>query len=375
MKNLYFLVGVFLFPFFRFAKVKDVWIFGSDHGGAYIDNSKYFFEYLLEEHKEINAFWITGSDKTYNYLKDRKMPVIKNSTLRGFYLSAVARYVVFSTSRNDLFYIHPKKGRKIINLWHGMPIKKIVYDYLPHAVENQNLKDKLWGKFVAGFNHNQVDFNFSTSSFFSKILESAFNNKNIYITGQARTDAFFRWNANEIRKKLGFKLEDKIVTYMPTHRNYGKGAINPHIFLNNNKAVNYFADHNYKIVWKFHKNMLQEYKSQKEVSDVFIDLSLHNVDPQELLFVTDVLITDYSSCYIDYLLLNRPVIFYFYDNYSVDDNELYFEPDSHKVGPVVKNELDLFKAIIDVKENVTNVEYHKYYDGESCRRIFFEITK
>ncbi|MNX56077.1 CDP-glycerol:poly(glycerophosphate) glycerophosphotransferase [compost metagenome] len=375
MKTLYFAIGVLFYPFFRFSKVKETWIFGAEHGNAFIDNSKYFFEYLLTEHREIRVFWITKSDIVYKDLKSRNLPVVKNLSLKGLYLSATSKFVVFSTSRNDILFIHPKKNRKIINLWHGMPIKKIVFDHSPHKIENVTFKGKLWDKFVAAYKHTEVDFNFATSAFFAKILESCFRNKNVYVTGQARTDVFFNWNASEIRKKMGFSLTDKIVTYMPTHRAYGKGALNPRIFINNDEAIKYFEKNNYKIVWKFHKNMLQTYKTENVNSNVLIDLSLKEVDPQELLYISDILITDYSSCYIDYLLLKRPVIFYFYDNYSVDDNELYFEPDSHNIGSVVRNEKDLFAALLDDKYYETKVEYHKYFDGESCKRIFLEITK
>ena len=375
MKKLYFIIGFLLHPYLKFAKVKNIWIFGAEHGQAYIDNSKYFFEYVRHEHKEINAFWLTQSKSVYDDLQSKGVPVINNFSLKGIYLSAVAKFIIFSTSQNDLLFIIPKKNRKIINLWHGMPMKKIVYDYEPHKYESASLKNKLWIKFVAGFQLNQVNFNFSTSIFFSKILESAFDNKNIFITGQPRTDAFFQWDAKEIRRKLGFTLEDKIVTYMPTHRAYGKGEINPFIFHQNNGAIEYFEKNNYKIVWKFHKNMLHAHQNNKNISNVFLDLSLNNIDPQELLFISDVLITDYSSCYIDYLLLKRPVIFYHYDNYSLEDNELYFESISHNVGPVVNNEMDLLEKIRNRKDFVNSVEYHKYLDGNSCNRVFSEITK
>ncbi|MNG38390.1 hypothetical protein D3C84_1260840 [compost metagenome] len=54
---------------------------------------------------------------------------------------------------------------------------------------------------------------------------------------------------------------------------------------------------------------------------------------------------------------------------------MYFEPDSHNIGSVVRNEKDLFAALLDDKYYETKVEYHKYFDGESCKRIFLEITK
>lgn len=67
-----------------------------------------------------------------------------------------------------------------------------------------------------------------------------------------------------------------------------------------------------------------------------IDLTTTSIDSQELLFNTDILITDYSSCYIDFLLLDRQIIFYAYDldDYLAKDREMYFKYDD--VTPGVK---------------------------------------
>jgi CDP-glycerol glycerophosphotransferase (TagB/SpsB family) len=371
MKILIFFIGFLLKPFFKYASVKNIWVFGSQHGTAFLDNSKYFFEYIVANHSEKNPIWITQSKKVYSMLKQMDLPVEMNVSIRGMWLIAKAEKVILSTSRNDILYVFPKKGRKIVELWHGMPMKKILYDHEPHRPENKNLKGKIWDRFVAGFQFNQVDFIASTSDFFVDILKSSFRNENVYVTGQARTDSFFNWDEEEIRKKLGFTREEKIVTYMPTHRAYGQGKLNPKIFLGNNEAIRQFQEQNVTIVLKFHKNMLSIYEPSDSLQSCIRDLTAQNVDPQELLFISDILVTDYSSCYIDYLLLKRPVIFYLYDNYEEDDNELYYEPHSHNVGPIVRCEEDLLKQILNFNfTEKPSVEYHKYCDGNSCKRSF-----
>lgn len=371
MKIVIFLIGFLLKPFFKYASVSNIWIFGSQHGAAFLDNSKYFFEYVVANHPEKNPIWITQSKRVYNQLKKNDLPVEMNVSIRGIWLSAKAEKIILSTSRNDILYVFPKKGRKIVELWHGMPMKKILYDHEPHRPENKSLKGKLWDRFVAGFQFNQVDFIASTSDFFVDILKSSFRNENVYVTGQARTDTFFNWDEKVIRKKLGFSEEEKIVTYMPTHRAYGQGELNPKIFEGNIDAINQLQEQNITVVYKFHKNMLSVYEPSESLPSCIKDLTPQDVDPQELLFISDVLITDYSSCYIDYLLLKRPVIFYFYDNYEDEDNELYYAPLSHNVGPIVTSEEDLLKQILNFNFNVKpGVEYHKYYDGNSCMRSF-----
>jgi CDP-glycerol glycerophosphotransferase (TagB/SpsB family) len=361
-------------PFWKkFPVQKNKWIFGAQNGEAFIDNSKYFFEYVNENHENITPIWITRSKEVIKSLRTKKYKVYHNLSLRGIWYSATAEVVIFCTTRSDILFVFPKRKRKIVNLWHGMPMKKIAYDHAPHKPENKNWRGRLWDKFVAGFQHKDVDLIPSTSEFFVDILRSAFRNENVVIAGQARTDAFDKWDPNEIKQRLGFSNDDKIVVYMPTHRAYGKGEMNPRIFEHNEKAQEYFEENKVKIVWKFHKNMLKHYSPDNvNLKSCFVDLTGKNLDPQELLYISDILITDYSSCYIDYLLLKRPVIIYLYDNYETEDNELYFSPQDHNVGEVCYSEKELLRSIQNPRYFHSDL-YHKYTDSNSCERIMQRI--
>ena len=381
MKKIAFLIiGIISYILSIFIKTKkNIWIYGSNHGLGYSDNTKYFYNYILRNKTNIKSIWITRSSTIYKNLKMEGLPVYHNLSLMGIYYCLIADVVSFSTSRDDLLFVYPKLGRKIINLWHGMPMKKIVFDFKPHLPKNRNFKSLLWDKYVVGFNHSDVDLITATSSFFKNILKSAFNADNVYITGQARTDVFFEWDPLRIRKKYGFTDKDKIITYMPTHRGYGNGLISPKIFINNKNAISYFQKNKIKIVWKFHPNMIN--KAIKEdvnyEKDVFKDMTTIDCDPQELLFISDMLITDYSSCYIDYLFLKRPIAFYLYDNYEEEDNELYFSPNDHNIGTICLDQATLLKWIKSEKGCVNRYSdfelYHKNIDNNSRENIYKRI--
>lgn len=347
---------------------KGLWVFGSQGGRAFADNSKYFYLYVEKSRTEISPVWISQSVKVVRKLKETGHKCSYNFSLVGLYNVLRADTIIFCTSRNDILFVFPKRGRKIINLWHGMPMKKIVYDFPQHAGREAKLSDRLWSNFIAGFKHSHVDFIPATSDFFVPLLSSAFRNNSVFVTGLPRNDVFFEWNKADVKQKLGFMADDFIVTYMPTHRAYGKGVQNPHIFLKNKEAIKYFQANSIKVVWKFHVNMLGNYCPPSEHESVFVNLSGVNVDPQELLFVSDMLITDYSSCYIDFLLLNRPVAFYLYDNYQEEDNDLYFRPQDHPVGRVCFNEKDLFSAVKSSSVPLAKF-YHHFNDGNASRRI------
>ncbi len=377
-KFLILIIGIISYLLSKFFKTKKkLWIYGSSHGERFSDNSKYFFNHIRKNNTNIKSIWITRSKRLYKELKHKNIPVVHNVSLKGIFYCLIADVVVFSTSRDDLLFVYPKLNRKIVNLWHGMPMKKIVFDHKPHLPKNRNIKSKIWDKFVVGFQHSDVDLIPATSSFFKNILQSAFKSNNVYVTGQARTDAFFEWDSLKIRTKYGFSTEDTVITYMPTHRGYGSGLMNPKIFIENLNATSYFKKNKIKIIWKFHPNMINK-MVRDDINfdeDVFRDMTFVNCEPQELLFISDMLITDYSSCYIDYLFLKRPIAFYLYDNYKEEDNELYFSPKDHKIGGICFSEKDLFNWIKLEKENPKFeygpdlLLYHKKIDNNSCSNI------
>jgi CDP-glycerol glycerophosphotransferase (TagB/SpsB family) len=104
------------------------------------------------------------------------------------------------------------------------------------------------------------------------------------------------------------------------------------------------------------------------------------IDTQELLNISDLLITDYSSCVVDYLLLDRPIIFYLYDDYEkVEENDLYFKLEDHAPGGITNNESQL---LIEIDKAFSNEDYflgkrqemsklfNKYNDGLSSERMY-----
>ena len=110
-------------------------------------------------------------------------------------------------------------------------------------------------------------------------------------------------------------------------------------------------------------------------------------DIQPLLKLSDVLITDYSSVYVDYLLLDRPVIFfpYDYEKYIQKDRDLLFDYDWITPGPKCYSQDELQKTLSDCilgqkddfvanREEIKNLAF-KYKDGNASRRIWDYIKE
>ena len=64
----------------------NIWVFGSWKGQLYNDNSKYLFEYVLNEKKDIKAFWIVKNKRLFKELKFNNKPVLYYYSPKGIYI-------------------------------------------------------------------------------------------------------------------------------------------------------------------------------------------------------------------------------------------------------------------------------------------------
>ncbi|MBO5977262.1 MAG: CDP-glycerol glycerophosphotransferase family protein [Bacteroidales bacterium] len=383
----FFLRGLLVAPMRPFVRIKpDLWIFGSEYGRRYSQNARYLFEYVIKNHPEIRAVWITNAKEVHQDLKAKGLPVLMNNSFRGIKACLSARLIVSTTWLNDIRYTFRKKGQEHLHLMHGMPLKVGYYD-TPAPKKSLFIKftDFLTDNFVGNYRLEDAVFLPVTSEFFKGIIKQSTRNERVEVTGQPRTDDFLRFDAQALRQKYGFAPDDVIITYMPTHRSYGKGALSPYIFKDNEQVINFFKENKIVLVWKQHINMTHHYASFEHES-CFRDYSANpQVDSQELLFISDVLISDYSSCVYDFMMLGRPILFHDYDDYTHTDNPIYItKEDMAQVGPISENESQLFENIrqalvqtmpmyIENKEVLSR--YHQYIDDHSCQRVYEAVTK
>ena len=84
------LLKFFTLPFWYIQKYlprkKDIWLFGAGSGLMYFDNSKWLYEYVLKNEKNIHAIWVTRSKEIYNKLSNENKPVLMTNSLKGIVL-------------------------------------------------------------------------------------------------------------------------------------------------------------------------------------------------------------------------------------------------------------------------------------------------
>lgn len=247
-----------------------------------------------------------------------------------------------------------KKNQILINLWHGIPLKSMNY------MEEKTEKYKAFTD----------DYLITNSKFESLLLTSTMfiPFKNHVLTGSPRLDYFLDQKNNILLNNLKRKYT-KIIIYLPTFRNgfmdRTEGKFNGNLFnfkkLNYDRLTYYLKEHNILLMVKYHqseKNKINFNLDNLEnvlslTDDFFIS---QKIDLYELLPYTDLLITDYSSVYLDYLLLNKPIIFTPTDleEYSIDRGLLLEPYEEWTPGPKVVNQKQLEEA---VKDSFSNDSY------------------
>lgn len=345
---------------------KNTYVFGSWYGEKFADNPKYLYLYYLKSGKK--AYWFTKNKEIYSDLKQKGFPVILKGTKEEERISKKAKYFFYCCSLDDVNKYYAG-GAIMVNLWHGIPLKKIMYD----DTYNYNVNDKPLYNKLAEFVMNQIfskTYIISTSSTMSHIYKSAFNTDSNHILnlGQPRNDCFF--DASLSHQKYSDYNYDFLITYMPTMRNMGKDPIELNIVMDLDRINSLCKEYNALFMIKKHFCHRNEFTDLKEYSNI-VDYTLTAVDTQELLFNTDFLITDYSSCYIDYMLLNRPIIFYPYDfeDYLSKDREMYFPYDDVTPGEIAHTFDELVIQLKKCLCGETQIS-EKYY---RIKNLFYDL--
>jgi len=345
-------------------KNEKIWIFGSSNGLGYSDNSKALFEYVSKNKENIRAIWLTKQIKTKQEINSKGYESYLFYSRKGVYFGLIAKVLVISTSFLDLnlpAYGLPK-NKKIIQLWHGTPLKKL------GRFQFSLLKSLLLRLFL-NYLGRDCDLVISTTPLNRTIYAEQFNidEHNIKLTGQPRNDALIN------QTKLRGQSKEKIFLYLPTWREYDS---NFDFFIKYNfdpKKINSFLHkNNSRLIIKFHHVDREKNQIFHDLFKTTSNISLSKIqDIHPFLPNVAVLLTDYSSVFFDFLLLNRPIVFTCFDldEYTAKRN-FYYNYESVTPGPKARNWDDVLMYLQDIVNGVDRYEIRR----EKIRRMFNEFS-
>lgn len=370
-------------------KSNKLWLFGAWGGKGFSDNSKYLFFHVLKDVKDIKACWIVKDDVLFEELKKLNLPVYKEKSIKGLWYQARAGIVFYSHSVQwDFFAPIINLKVKRIQLWHGLPIKKIGYDSSVEQVQIRSFKRLI--KFVLfPFLYDKHDLIISCSDYDKEIFSSAFDVKpdDVVITGYPRYDFLFEQASRDLRNS---KLNSPCnILYMPTFR--GDVGSDFKVFKESGMDFRYLSDFLTENDSYF---LIKLHPVQKLSTDDFETIKKYprikilepNVDVMESMIQCDIAIIDYSSVYFDLLFLNKPFVMAPFDleSYIDNDRELYADYSSFSPREIsrswasVYEQLSLFLNGEDFLNQVYLEKqklFHRYIDNQSSKRVVDLVVK
>ncbi|KAA0776565.1 glycerophosphotransferase [Bacillus sp. BB51/4] len=367
-------------------KKSNLIVLGSSKGQHFADNSKYLYLYLkdIEEKKvnELDFYWITKNKELANkYSSDKRF--IYGYTLKGMYVLLRARIAILTHSIEDLpSYLMGRK--KIIQLWHGTPLKKIGYDadsWNERGKIKNSLK-KAINKLFPYMDYMKCNYLVVASDQVKDSFETAFKiSKDKMITlGQPRNDLFEEGKVVDAESRLaGYQ---KIISWLPTHRGFSDYTIVDLLKdykFNEAKINEFLKKKKYLLVIKPHfveKGELSKYL--KGSSNILV---YDEADPYPLLTKSEILITDYSSIFFDYMLTDKKIIFapFDYEFYTKKVANLYYDYKDIVCGDICLDWEEICDHLDSNGENSTKYKSIKRifnkYDFGNCERVYEFIKK
>lgn len=345
--------------------------FESFLGRSYSDSPKVMYEYLRDNNYNYKFVW---SLRDVKILDDNTCITTKKMSLGYLYHLATSKYII-NNSRMPLCY-SKRRGQIYIQTWHGTPLKHLVFDMDNVLLPNID-KESYFKNFKKDI--DDWDYLLSPNKFSTEKFKSAFRFTGKFIEhGYPRNEELLTCTNEEVKilkKKLNIPVKNKVILYAPTFRDnnfISKGKYIQDINIDFDKIdmknTTFIIRNHYLIK---HIN----YKYGKNIN--VIDLTDYK-NINDLFKVSDVLVTDYSSVFFDYMLLNKPIIFYQYDQ-ELYANELrgVYIPVEELPGKVVIKEKDFYIAINTDKQNLYSSFNKKYQvlnnEAEITKKTIMEI--
>lgn len=332
-------------------------------------NLKIMHDYIesLENQDYDIAVHVKG-DRRKNESREEKRQIMKDLT--------TAKYIFLDDYYGLISSMKVREGQKLVQLWHGAgAYKKFGYSRLKTG-------DSLRSVHSGYRKYTNVTV---TSEFIRPCYKEAFDVplENVKATGIPRADMFFDKEKMALAKEKVVReypeiSGKKLVLIAPTYRgdkveeaNYGFEE------LGLSKLQESLGDE-YKIMVRWHPALSTNINSGRvdfTLPDGVLDGCSYK-DVNELLAATDILVTDYSSIIFEYLLVNKPIVFFAYDlDDYINNRGLYFDFDQYVYGKVAKNKEELARFIkeedmVEDKREAFREKFMSGCNGHSTEEIY-----
>ncbi len=357
-KTLFTLISgwLFLIPIaYLIPKKRDKIVFIGRDNGLFLDNVKYLYLYMEKNYPDFDISFLTEDKETFSFLSNHK---------KIFFPSIKAFWDLFRTNilvvdngmwiKNSKIYFLWKA--KKVQLWHGIGLKRIHLDDPDWIRLYKKLHYRIYLR-LFGLPIKYQLFLSTNDFFYDNFFKKAFivedkiccnyPRNEVFIDKKfiEKYDAYLNSDLDFKNKILNRKDIQKKILYMPTFRDSGVDVLSEKI-LDLQKLNEFAIENRILFIFKFHPDpRFQKYSNRFE-NILWFDSSK---DIYPLIDVFDLLITDYSSFYFDFLLTEKPIIFFAYDleKYQKDERPFVFKYEKMTPGQIVTSQTELQKAILE----------------------------
>lgn len=343
-------------------------LFTSDSRAEIGGNEKFVYDRMVD----------LGIDKKYDIHFIYKENVKEHRSFADkflfVYYLATSDYIFMDDFQPEIYKVEFDPQVKVVQLWHACGAFK--------TVGFERIKAKGAPAFNTTVHKCYTHVPVSSPLVVNHYSEAfALDKSHFYPVGVPRTDIFFD---EEYKKEVIQRMyqefpkaekAERVILYAPTFRGAGaKSAYFPIHMLNYRKIGDYLKKSKSVMIIKMHPFVSNVVKIPEGYEDVFIDASEYR-EVNDILFITDVLITDYSSVIYEMSLLNKPMLFYAFDLKSYVADRGFYEPYETMVpGKIVKNVQEMLKALEenDFEQNKLEKFVERnftYRDGKSTDRV------
>ncbi|MCI8377770.1 MAG: hypothetical protein HFH72_04530 [Lachnospiraceae bacterium] len=341
--------------FSHFAVKKNQVVFLSNRRNDLSGNFEFIYN-LIKDDKNLDIRFVLDN-QSVRTMKFRNMLLLA----KYFATSGV---ILVDDYMELLFKMPRREGTTLIQLWHACGAFKTFGCSRLGKPGGQTLKSP---------NHRNYDYATVSSKEIAKFYAEGFglSPEKVVATGVPRTDIFFdeEYKAkvvNEFYGKYPKLREKKILLFAPTFRGNGKNSGYYPVELFDVNRLYEALGQEYAIIIKHHPFVGNRNQIQKEYKDYIIDLSM-NSELNDLLFVTDVLVTDYSSVIFEASLLKIPMLFYVFDlEQYIATRGFYYEFETFVPGRIVVHFEEIAESILSGELGQEKLEAFRdrFFDGK-----------
>jgi CDP-glycerol glycerophosphotransferase len=283
---------------------KKLIVFCAMHCQTFSSNSKYLFLHFLKNEPEYTVKFVINDEKKREVLTEKYGDhFIDTRTKEGKLTAIHAAAWVVSWLDLPLGGLFLRFRRYVIHLGHGILLKGLGFT----EKDGRFIK-----KLYYALNRTNITCSLATSEFMSHLVAKSMGTsvRRTVICGQPYTDALFREKA----EFPGFDKNQFNVLYAPTWRQHSEVRLFPFVDFNRSQLEEFLTKNNIHIYVRFHPAYEEAIPADVlEIKNVSLFSAKKYVEVMDYINCFDTLITDYSSIYLDYMPLERPMIFLPYD--------------------------------------------------------------